>query len=93
MSWASGAEDSVWRGQGQWNVGLTWLTILVGIYPRNPASPVRARPVSFKQVEFTMPDRDAAPRADFLDLLLSAMSGVFPGQVLEALIARLEVSK
>ena len=40
-----------------------------------------------------MPDRDAAPRADFLDLLLSAMSGVFPGQVLEALIARLEGAK
>mgnify|MGYP000878549028 FL=1 len=40
-----------------------------------------------------MPDRDAAPRADFLDLLLSAMSEAFPGQVLEALIARLEVSK
>ena len=40
-----------------------------------------------------MPDRDTAPRADFLDLLLSAMSGVFPGQVLEALIARLEGAK
>ena len=40
-----------------------------------------------------MPDRDAAPRADFLDLLMSAMIGLMPGQVLEALIARLEGSK
>lgn len=41
-----------------------------------------------------MPDRDAAPRADFLDLLISAMTGgLMPGQVLEALIARLEGSK
>ena len=60
---------------------------------RNPASPDRARPVSFDEVEFTMPDRDTAPRADFLDLLMTAVSGVFPGQVLEALIARLEGSK
>jgi len=49
--------------------------------------------VSFDKVEFTMPDRDAAPRADFLDLLLSAVTGMMPGQVLEALIARLEGSK
>ncbi len=60
---------------------------------RNPASPDRARPVSFKQVEFTMPDRDAAPRADFLDLLLIAVTGMMPGAALEALIARLEASK
>jgi hypothetical protein len=46
--------------------------------------------VSLNPVEFTMPEREAAPRADFLDLLLSAMSGVFPGPVLEALIARME---
>jgi hypothetical protein len=49
--------------------------------------------VSFNQVEFTMPRSDAAPRADFLDLMLSAASGMFPGQILEALIARLEVGK
>lgn len=60
---------------------------------RNPASPDRARPVSFDEVEFTMPDRDAAPRADFLDLLLSAVTGMMPGQVLEALISRLEGSR
>jgi hypothetical protein len=40
-----------------------------------------------------MPERDPAPAADFLDLLLSAVSGVFPGAVLEALIARLEAAK
>lgn len=40
-----------------------------------------------------MPDRDAAPRADFLDLFLSAMNGMFPGAVLEALISRLENGK
>jgi len=40
-----------------------------------------------------MPDRDAAPRADLLDLLMSAVAGMMPGQLLEALIARLEGSK
>jgi hypothetical protein len=32
--------------------------------------------VSFDEVEFTMPDRDPAPRADFLDLLMIALSGM-----------------
>lgn len=41
--------------------------------------------------ELSPPDR--APRADFLDLLLSAANGVFPGPVLEALIARMETAK
>ncbi len=40
-----------------------------------------------------MPKHEAAPRADFLDLLLSAAQGVFPGPVLEAMIARLEAGK
>lgn len=41
-----------------------------------------------------MPDRDAAPRADFFDLLMRAVTGgLMPGQVLEALLARLEGSK
>ena len=40
-----------------------------------------------------MPDRDAAPRAVFLDLLMSAVTGMMPGQMLEALIARLEEAK
>ena len=40
-----------------------------------------------------MPDRDAASRADFFDLLLSAVTGMMPGQLLEALIARLEGAK
>jgi hypothetical protein len=53
----------------------------------------RARPVSFNQVEFTMPQRDTARSADFLDLFLTAATGVFPVQVLEALIARLEAGK
>jgi hypothetical protein len=44
-------------------------------------------------MRLTMPERDAAPAADFLDLLFSAVSGVFPGAVLEALIARLEGAK
>jgi hypothetical protein len=44
-------------------------------------------------VEFTMPERDTARGADFLDLLLTAASGLFPGPVLEALIARLEAGK
>jgi hypothetical protein len=41
-------------------------------------------------VEFTMPKRDPARWADVLELLQAAMSGVFPGPSLEALIARLE---
>jgi hypothetical protein len=49
--------------------------------------------VSFNQVEFTMSRPQTAPRADFLDLLLSAANGVFPGPVLEALIARMEAAK
>jgi hypothetical protein len=54
--------------------------------------------VSFNLVEFTMPRPDLtlpgpAPRADFLDLLLSAANGMFPGPVLEALIARMEAGK
>jgi hypothetical protein len=50
-------------------------------------------------VEFTMTRRDAAPAApyaplaDFWDLLFSATNGVFPGSVLEALIARMEAGK
>jgi hypothetical protein len=44
-------------------------------------------------VEFTMPERSRARRADVLDLLLSAAQGVFPGAALEALIARLEAGK
>jgi hypothetical protein len=49
--------------------------------------------VSFEQVEFTMPLPGPAPRADFLDLLLSAANGMFPGPMLEAMIARLEAGK
>lgn len=40
-----------------------------------------------------MSRRDAAREADFLDLISEAMAGLFPGPVLEALIARLEVRK
>ena len=40
-----------------------------------------------------MPRRDTAPAAEYLDFLLSAVTGVFPGAVLEALIGRLEGSK
>lgn len=40
-----------------------------------------------------MPERKAAPRADYLDLILTAAAGVLPGPVLEALIARLEEGK
>lgn len=40
-----------------------------------------------------MPEREAAGRADFLDLFLTAANGLFPGAVLEALIARLEAGK
>ena len=74
-------------------MGLTWFSVLVRILIRNPASPDRARPVSFDEVEFTMPDRDPAPRADFLDLLMIALSGMMPGAALEALLARLEGAK
>ncbi|MBP9047627.1 MAG: hypothetical protein IT543_11715 [Tabrizicola sp.] len=49
--------------------------------------------MSFDEVEFTMPDRDPAPRADFLDLLMIALSGMMPGAALEALLARLEGAK
>jgi hypothetical protein len=41
-------------------------------------------------VEFTMTRHTAAPWADFLDILLTAASDVFPGPVLERLIDRLE---
>lgn len=40
-----------------------------------------------------MPKREAAPRADFLDLFLTAAQGAFPGPMLEAMIARLEAGK
>lgn len=40
-----------------------------------------------------MTKREAAPRADFLDLFQQAANGVFPGLMLEALIARLEAGK
>jgi hypothetical protein len=37
-----------------------------------------------------MPRPDPARTADFLEVILSAANGVFPGLVLEALIARIE---
>ncbi len=40
-----------------------------------------------------MPLPDPAPAAEILELMLSAASGIFPGPVLEALIARLEGGK
>lgn len=40
-----------------------------------------------------MRDREAARGADFLDLILMATKGLFPGPVLEAMIARLEAGK
>lgn len=64
---------------------------LVRINSINPASPDRARPVSFNTVEFTMTEREA-PRGNLLDLLFS-ITGVFPAPLLEALIARMEVGK
>jgi hypothetical protein len=41
-------------------------------------------------VEFTMTNRDVAPWAEFIDLFLTAANGVFPGPVLEAVLARIE---
>jgi hypothetical protein len=49
--------------------------------------------VSFNEVEFTMPRSDMSRRADFLDLILTAAKGVFPGPALEALIARMEAGR
>lgn len=43
--------------------------------------------------EFSMPRSETARGNDFLDLLSQAMQGMFPGPVLEALIARLEVGR
>jgi hypothetical protein len=40
-----------------------------------------------------MPLPDPSPRAGLLDLFLGATQGAFPGQMLEALIARLEAGK
>jgi hypothetical protein len=57
------------------------------------ASRVSGTPGVLQSVEFTMPEREPARRADFLDLLSQAMHGVFPGPMLEALIARLEVAR
>ena len=39
------------------------------------------------------PAPSPTPHTDVLDLLLSAANGIFPGPVLEALIARLEAGK
>jgi hypothetical protein len=49
--------------------------------------------VSFNAAEFTMPERAEARGADFLELLSQAAQGLLPGQMLEALIARLEAGK
>jgi hypothetical protein len=43
-----------------------------------------------KRVELTMHEREPAGWADFLDVLLAAAHGVFPGPALERLIDRLE---
>lgn len=40
-----------------------------------------------------MQQRDTARRAEVLDIFRSAATGVFPGPVLEALIARLEAAR
>ena len=40
-----------------------------------------------------MPERAEARGADFLELLSQAAQGLLPGQMLEALIARLEAGK
>ncbi|MGL4237150.1 hypothetical protein [Tabrizicola sp.] len=40
-----------------------------------------------------MPRSDSYPRADVLEMILSAASGIFPGPVLEALIAQMEAGK
>jgi hypothetical protein len=44
-------------------------------------------------VEFTMMSLDPALRAEILGQFLAALGGAFPGQMLEALIARQEVGK
>jgi hypothetical protein len=44
-------------------------------------------------MEFTMPEHETAREADFLDMILTAARGLFPGPVLEALIGRLELGK
>ena len=44
-------------------------------------------------VETPMKDHTTRPHADFIDLLTRAMTGMFPGLALEALIDRLEVRK
>lgn len=49
--------------------------------------------MSFNLVEFAMPRPDTVPGADILEQLLIAAAGVFPGPVLEAVIARLEAGK
>ena len=40
-----------------------------------------------------MPERNAGPAADLLEFLCSAVSGVFPAAMLEALIDRLVGAK
>ena len=57
--------------------------------------------MSFNLMEFAMTGPEMMylgvprdlPRADVIDLLLTAVQGVFPGPVLEALIARMEAGK
>jgi hypothetical protein len=61
-----------------------------------PALPQGAPGVTFERVRFTMPDTTAAPRVsapDVLESLRAAVTGVFPGPAIEALIARLEAGK
>ena len=47
----------------------------------------------FNLMETAMTGPDAASRADVLDLMLEAVRGLFPGPVLEALIARIEAGR
>jgi hypothetical protein len=55
-----------------------------------PSQPIRHARFSSHAVEFTMKTQEPANWADFLDVLLTVATGVFPGPVLEKLIDRME---
>lgn len=58
---------------------------------QKPSQPGSGPPGVVTLLEATMPER-RAPRGELLELLVAA-AGIFPGAVLEALIARLEAGR
>lgn len=58
--------------------------------PSQPSNPFDCTPGGDQPVETTMQKRDLAPGAEIREVLREAIGGVFPGQLLELLLGRLE---